>query len=288
MGTRSATAWLALAGLSLTSTALADVQGQATLGNLRVTLFDLDLSDAITPSITFSLPDAGTYYYERGSLSMSYWGYASDYSFNESYDKSVRMSPGKPETLGFSSGSHAEIGATYSHSSPLGQSMSLSARLGADQQHYYGISASAQSNTMNLTVSPNTAAVFSMDLAFAGTTSALPSHSQYLYLNASMYTVDVNGYLYAGDDTAMRIGSSAYDVLSMDDSDILSVAFSNTGDTERAGSLNFSMSLSAGLQPVSAVPEPSGYAMLLAGAALFGWRATGRRPTHRMRSLTAA
>jgi hypothetical protein len=172
---------------------------------------------------------------------------------------------------------HAGAEASTTHATALGQSLSGSLQLGAnDEQTTFTLMALAYGGNWHFTLSPNTGVTFTADFTLDGTTTLLPSHDQSLYARAFLFAFDRQRVMYYSDEGTMEVGTRAGVPLAIDDSDILSVSMNNPGPAASPGELSLNLRFSASLQPVSAVPEPSSWAMLLAGG-LFGLLHARRR-----------
>jgi len=266
---------LALACALGSAPALADVQGQARLGNLRFTLFDLAPGDAVTPSLAWGVPHDPARPRWTGGVSIGYESYGADGSWGESDSHYVDATPGGPATVEHAPGTHASISAAYAHPTPLGQLLSLSLRNAPLPDANTRMVGDVYGEQLLFTLSPHTRVSLSIDLSAGADTRPLRSHDEFLRFSAGLSVID---YLdYAGLDTdslVLETGTLPDMASGFDGTRSLTVDFSNDSGAARYASLSFSLASEAWATPLSAVPEPSSHAMLLAGAALFGWRRT--------------
>lgn len=264
---------LALACTLCSGAALAEVQGEATLGNLRFTLFDLDPDDAVTPSLAWALPPGQNWGTSSGGLSAAYNAAADDWSWSENYNRYVTAKPRAPAAIDYAPGAHAALSAAYAHPDPLGQVLSLSMRNAPLAEGQSEFRADVYAEQLVFRLSPNTRVSLSVDLSASASTLAQRSHGEYLRLLVSFGVVD---YLNYGDTDFINLqresGTWPGMAPGFAETGTLTVDFSNPYGSERYGDLHLSIGAVASAWPVSAVPEPSTHAMLLAGAVLFGWR----------------
>lgn len=265
---------LALACTLCSGPALAEVQGEATLGNLRFTLFDLDPDDAVTPSLEWVLPQDQYWGASNGSIWVNYNATADDWSWGEYYDRYAYPKPGEPASIDYASGTHASLSAAYAHPDALGQMLSLSVRNSPLEEGQSGLQGTVHSEPLVFILSPNTRVSLSIDLSASASAQAQSSHDEYLRFLANFSVID---YLtYGGDSDSIQLQREISTREGMapgfEETNTLTVDFSNPYGATRQGDLRVSLGAEAWTSPVSAVPEPSSQAMLLAGAVLLGWR----------------
>ncbi|WP_027866051.1 hypothetical protein [Massilia alkalitolerans] len=281
MAIRNGMRALAVAGAVMSGQAMADVQAHATVGNLRVSLFDLDLTDAVTPSLVFSVPPTVYREPDPGRIVLHYQNFSTGSS--ESVTRHVTAVPGMPASLAYSHGDHAAVDATLGHPSPAPETqvLSVSTRLGPGGNVETQSSGRVYADDVEFTLSPNTRASFSIELAVNGSTTPSASHLQNLEAFATFLVGGHDASDLAGDYALFGIGTYFDTPLAMDDTAVISVDFSNATGAERYGFLSFSAGATAWLTPVSAVPEAASWAMLPVGAILLGRRLQRtRRPAH--------
>lgn len=271
MAIRNGMRALAVAGAVMSGQAMADVQAQATVGTLRVSLFDLDLTDAVTPSLVFSVPPTVYREPDPGRIVLHYTdtGAGSGESVTR-YRSAVR---GQDLTLAYSHGDHAAVDAMLSHAGgPEAQALSASGRLGAGGHVETFTSSRVFGDDVEFTLTPNTRATFSIELAVTGATTPSATHRQNMEAFGTLLVGGHDATDLAGDYAIFGIGTQFDTPLAVDDTALISVDFSNTSATERYGFLSYSAGVQAWLTPVSPVPEPASWAMLPIGAILLGRR----------------
>lgn len=286
MGIRTGMRALALAGALASSHALADVQARASAGNLRVSLFDLDLTDSVTPSLVFSTPSHIGRVADPGRIILHYANRGVD--SEEGVTRHMRATPGMPASLAYSHGDHARVDAMLDHlgSAPQTQALSVSAWLGSGGHIETSASNRVFADDIVFTLSQNTRATFSIDLTLNGSTTASATHLQNIEAFATLLVGGHDGTDLEGNYAIFGLGTYFDTPLALDETAVVSVDFSNASQAERYGFLSFSAGAEAFVTPVSAVPEPRSWAMLAFGAVLLGRRLRRTRP-RRQRPSTA-
>lgn len=271
MKIRTAMGMLVLATAAWSQPALAEITAQATLGNLRVTLYDLDLTDSVTPSLTWGNPGGQSYVLSQGSA----WVRASSFDEDESelYNRSLIAEPTLPLDLSYSPGAHGAIRATYTHPEPLAQELALSSRSAPLGQGEAEIAGHVSGDFMLFTLSPNTRVSLSIDMDANASTRPSATHAEYYFVTGWLSIYDLSDS-FIGDGGYVLFGAGTIEgtSLTMDETVTLTGNFSNTTSNANFGRVTFGLQSEAWAKPVSAVPEPSAYALLLAGLALVGWR----------------
>lgn len=266
---------LVLACVAWSGPAAANSQGQSTMGNLRFTLFDLDLTDSVTPSLLWSIPDAPSGVMSQAWLTVGYS--VSDEHVRDSYLDARQALPGSPASLSFSPGPQASVETALAHPAPLGQLLSVRASISSGGQRDAFTTGEVQSDLLGFTLSPNTRVAFTVDLDITAGTQALAGYDEEIYAHGAIY---VNGHAPLGGSsstaTQLHTGTMPGSPLELDQTIGLSVDFSNATSNAGYGDVSFLLRSQARSWPVSAVPEPSSTVMLLAGFALFGWRRVTR------------
>ncbi|KFC71531.1 PEP-CTERM sorting domain-containing protein [Massilia sp. LC238] len=264
---------LAIACALASAPALADVQGQATLGNLRFTLIDLDPNDAVTPSLEWVLPQNQGWSGSNGYMSVMYDASSTDWSWGEYYNRYANPEARQPAQIDYAPGPHVSLSTAYAHPDPLGQLLSLSVETAPPAGAYTHLTADVRSEQLGFWLSPNTRVSLSVDMNGSAGAEEQDSHSEYLRLLLGFGVVD---YLTYGNRDEIRVqretGTAAGLAPGFAETGTLTVDFSNPYGYARWADLQLSLGAEAWASPISAVPEPSSHAMLLAGAALLGWR----------------
>lgn len=254
--------------------ALADATSQITLGNVRVTLTDLDPNDGIAPWIALnyeSLP------YLNGGAA----------SFTPDYDMQAYAHLGKHDTsslsdsvhTGWSSSSASVVGSTnlvgYTSLQANGQALS-----GVNGYGEYGAVASNYSST-SFMISANTAVSISVDASISvGTTQGYNSAQG----RAEHASGHVLLYIDGMDDDGNSLASEQYQELfagyqqAADGSFLgeqyswngtLTLSFNNTMAHEALANIYGEIGI-GGASVLAAVPEPTSSALTLGGLALLG------------------
>lgn len=261
--------------LALTAgSAIADATSQITLGNVRITLTDLDTSDGVSPWIALnyeSLP------YLNGGAA----------SFTPSYDMQAYAHLGKHDTTMLSdsvqtawSSSAASIAGSSNllgFTSLLASGQALS---GANGYGEYGALAANYSSTSFL-ISANTAVSISVDASISVATTVGYNSAQdraehanghvLLYIDGldddgNSLAVDQYMELYAGFQQSAD-GSFIGEQSSW--SGTLTLNFSNTAAHDQLANIYGEIGI-GGASVLAPVPEPSSYALALGGLALLG------------------
>lgn len=274
----------------------AAASAEATLSGFTVTLYDLNLSDGIGPSISFSNVSGYGSYVSASAQDASFGSQSSAaYSFTPFAPRSTSAAVGANNAQGSISGA-LSTGLTLSASGTAagwvehppegwccGDLTRFSASASANQ--YYG--------SLSFTLSANTLVVFSGSATLNATTTIGLQELPSPYYGASEQSsadlsLSVNGagpsgsqgssqsasdsaYLYAGYtyDYDYETGTYRYTGESRSLTKSVAVSFSNLSSGNLAGTLGVGVSVS-GSSSVSAVPEPSSYALFAAGLAVVG------------------
>lgn len=265
---------LALACAAWGGPALADSQGRATMGGLGFTLFDLDLTDSVTPSLTWSIPDAPSGLMSPGSVTVAYS--VTDEQVSDSYLDHRQALPGMPARLSFSPGPQASVDSALAHPGTLAQVLSVSAQIASGGQRDAFTTGEVFSDRYGFTLSPNTRVAFTVDLAFTASTQQIADYGGLIEAYGAIY-VNAHAPLGGGDSdaTLMHTGTLEGSPLELDQTVGLSVDFSNATPEAAYGDVYFLLLSQARSWPVSPVPEPASWVMLSFGAILLGWRRLG-------------
>jgi hypothetical protein len=260
--------------------AFATASSSAVVGNLIITLTDLNLADGIAPSLSFapnSIPGLHNEAKGWGDVSESYT--RDDYASAPSRDGTLSRQLDTAWSTSSGSVTTAANAAGYTAMSAQG-----SAKSGLDGYGKYFSQSYTGNSVSEFKLSPNTQVTFSIMAELKATTSmgynldadmAEYAHARVL-LNVGG-TIDgqwqndaaergVLAEYYVHDDNTVSGVSDSW-------SGLLSVSFSNIGSTTADAWLQgvaLSEGQSAVWDGVSPVPEPETYAMLLAGLALIG------------------
>jgi len=272
---------------------LAQVTSGATLGGLNYTLFDLDLSDATTPSLVFSVPD-GVAPPHTGRAGYTWINYTERVD-----NRAVLMQHG--------SNTYNGISQTSSWDGRTGTgTVTLSGRggTGMDQELMRSLEVSESSlvqaqltpyswsDAIYFTLSPGSRVTFTATLdawAEFDLADTHYGHAEVLGSLAIRNLLNVNND-YASDGRLFYGGTAPGGRPAFDENVLLSVSYENRGAAPVYAYAQIDLSGSAYTIPVSMVPEPSSWALLVAGAALLGWRGARRRtgPSYRRTASCAA
>lgn len=251
--------------------ALAQVTSGATLGNLNYTLFDLDLSDATTPSLVFSVPDGVAPPHNSRD------GYTSIH-----YAETVDYQPVLMQTGGTT---YNAISRTSSWDGRSGTgTVTLTGRggTGMDQQlirslevrESSGVQAQltpySWSDAVYFTLSPGAGVTFTATLgAWAGFDVADThyGHASVLGSLEIRNLLNVNND-HVGDARLFSGGTEPGGRPAFDENVLLSVTYENRGAAPVHAYAQMDLGGAAYTIPVSMVPEPGQLSMLLAGVLL--------------------
>lgn len=238
---------LSAAGLAFgASNAQAQSHAAASFGTLTFTLVDLDLSDGITPSITYS----------ASSSTVNARIYDSDgYSIDNQSDSSTSINPGISITSAYA-------GVT-STSIVNGTSVSVNGASVTDLVWFYG---DAQKTT-SYTLSANTGLIVSGTFT-ATVTGPQPTPTTYASLQSGGLIYITNAW---GEGLAQYTGGAwTYTGVDTNLSEDFTLTVTNAAATELNGTIlaNVYQGGSQGL--ISTVPEPETYGMMMAGLGLLG------------------
>lgn len=276
----------------------ASVSATATFSDFSVTLFDLNPTDGVTPTITWSNPYGNYATYTQASTydkngygvnngSSYHYGQldaANTTTANLSH-ASATASTGASSVAGTPSGSLSASGSAFATQTSGGTSFSATAydpyssyvtfTLSANTVAVFSAKATTQVATSvgydslhNTSESANASA--GLSVSGANGVNGSQSASDSLYANAS-YT-----YTYQQDPQTGKWGY-VYTPQSVTKSSTLSGSFVNLSSGAKTGSLSMWVSAS-GYSAIAAVPEPESYAMFLAGLGLVGAVVRRRRP----------
>lgn len=204
-------------------------------------LIDLDLNDQITPAISFTERIASTSHYDNGS------GVVDVDAIETFGTTSITRAFGSAATRSTATSSSVQAG--FELASPYFQLFS--------GQHFYG---------WDFEITPSTGILFrttaTLNAAHAGDGTR------------SLAKASMVGYLYHyGDESQEQ--SDFTDLVAIENgarSYTLS-GYLHSGQESLRGAFGIGTEATAAFYGISPVPEPSTYAMLLAGLGLLGWRA---------------
>lgn len=235
----------ALLGLCSMSPAMASTSATASIdwSTLSITLFDLDPSDGITPSFSWS------------AQSTQVLSFASTSSNDSSADWTSALS-----VLDAPATAWADAGVLHAESTRLASDLTP-----------YG-SAEAE-RTAGFSISAHTLALISVSASYAVSTGA-PTDAAFAGADLSTWGPAATGV--GVQENFGGIGSylEQFGLAPDAQSGTVSVTFANLTGALMGG--EFSVSVYAGTS-VAAVPEPGSYAMFLAGLGLMGLMARQRR-----------
>jgi PEP-CTERM motif len=277
----------------------AAASSSASLTDLTITLYDLNFTDGVTPSITFA---GNSYTYSWAYSTSPYEAVGGDYHVGTSpFDPSTHASSTSQSTASASSigstpttitGTTTVVGGLQTSGSANGTAGSL----GNDYSQY---AAQAWWNGWSgdsFTLSANTAVVFSATAAtsavvttgysealynweyaqgyaslYAAGPGASGNGSQSSFDSLQSYLTNQYNSVYDGDGNFLR-----YSPGSDSKSGTLGAAFVNFTGGSMSGTF-YAYAGADGHSYAAAVPEPETYAMLLAGLSVIGMQARRRR-----------
>jgi hypothetical protein len=267
----------------------ASVSATATFSDFSVTLFDLNPTDGVTPTITWNSSYSNyatytnAYTYDKNGYGANGYSYhygqldAANSSTATLSHASATASAGASSVAGTPSGSVSASGSAFATQTSGGTSFNATAY-------------DPYSSYVTFTLSANTVAVFSAKATTQATTSvgydSLNKTSESANASASLSvsgTNGVNGSQNASDSLYANASYSyiyqqnpqtgkweyVYSPQSVLNSGKLSGSFVNSSSGNKTGSLFMGVSVN-GYTNIAAVPEPESYAMFLAGLGLVG------------------
>ena len=265
----------------------ANATSSATIGNLVIILTDLDTADGISPWMTFTLPSFGVV--QSGNASFG--------AENSETQQAIRF--GAAEGGLYNASSHTDwstSSASLLTSKGIGGFTTLSAQgaanSGLDSSGNYMANASAAKTPYSeFTLSANTKLTFSVAADVkAQTTIGYNLDADMGEMASALAVLNLFGVANGGyqSDIQQHIAYATFDVrddnttMGVSDawSGILTASFVNDGAGVATGGLEvytYVEGISANWDGVTAVPEPSTYAMLLGGLGLIGAAARRRR-----------
>jgi hypothetical protein len=284
---RCLTAAFTLAALMVATPASAYVSSSATITDLRISLFDIDLSDGITPTIVFS-PDL------TGAETNSVNGNGIVYSAitGDQIDQAYYNSFGAGSSPTPLSGADAVPGvgvSSYVLASawPAGN-LELHAEGYAQPTpgtlvSYVAAARGPVNRGMQFVLSPNTVLIFSGLASVTATVATGGSSGSGLSEEASASTelnirgVGASGYPGASTQSARdTFGASSSDLGTVTLGRRTSVAFTNASSFYINGALGAEARVT-GFSNIAAIPEPSTTLLVLAGAGVLLLRGKYRR-----------
>ena len=249
----------------------------ASLGPIRVTLFDMDVLDGVDPSISF-----GTTGDANDTAAHVFLYRSSPEDQHEQYTNgAVQWAPVSASVNTSWGGASASLVGASTLLSPNGMTLSASGSVNnpisvgyfSYDYAYFVAGVEAPSSKTGFTLSANTAVMFS---ALSETTVSLsgPRTGSDDAHAATTMGISGLGALGSGSQTASDDNYSDVDwnssYLKASQSRRLGVSFLNLTNESMDGVFNTSVSASGGVYNIAAVPEPESYAMLLTGLGLMG------------------
>ncbi len=266
MGKMSAKLLLCVAAMCGAGPAFGQSSASASLINFSYSLVDLDLTDGITPSITFADPGAGLSF---ASVNLRDW---------EGFQIAADAEQGAY--------AFAPVSARASLPTARGEAaMSGSLVSGLSLQSRYTINdfgghlievENAVSSGAGFILSPMTSLILHADVALSafvdiGASSTLQGSAfTGIYMDVTPGFDNDAPVLVAGRTLSATTGES------LNDAATLALTVRNGGAVPVDNFLHMAIGGRGNLYSIPAVPEPSAWAMLLAGIGLLGYRAAKR------------
>ena len=248
----------------------AQVTSGATLGNLNYTLYDLDLSDANTPSLVFSVPDGVIPSYLGGGYT---WV---DYSHSV-YHHPVLVQDGSSTSDATSRTSTWDRWAgtgTTSVSGRGGTGMGQQLQYAIEAREWSGVQAQigtdSESDGVYFTLAPGTGVTFTATLTAWSETALGEDYYGMAQMLASLTVRNLENHNndYVSDGRAYFAGTEPGKPPPFDQSTLLTVSYENRGADPLYAFARMELDGTAYTIPVSMVPEPGQLSMLLAGVLL--------------------
>jgi len=254
-----------LASLMLCATATAQTTSTASVSGISYRLIDLDANDGIAPWLTFVYGSVMT---APSSLTVQF-----DNSDQQSSTLGAQQQD--PITLDQVNGTASAHGVLTSTGALSSLGLTVVANAAGDGSfNYKRATVQGSSGVTNFELSPMTAVVFTASSALTAQTTqyadwAVASSwiSLTTYVNGQpTYTQDYKS-LTSGYDLPLGSGATIETQL-----DLLRVGYANFSNSNSETSFNAgTFANSDGFYPAAPVPEPSAYAMLLAGLGLMAF-----------------
>jgi hypothetical protein len=254
--------------------ALATASSEASLGAVTITLYDLDLSDAVTPWIDFIgyADQAGSSVYGNASSNSPVFGSQSFAFIGPAYFSALS---------GSAATALSQSGAAIAGDGSLRGLQSMTASGSAQANSAYAATAWAPYNPYeSFSISANTLVSFSVQanvhIQTSGAYDGATGQRDYAVASASLF---VEGDGPGGDIGEQRSGTllsleSFAEPADYSTGAVLLASFVNLDTRDKVGILHLITDVygaSVLPTPVSSVPEPSTYTTLLAGLAMLTW-----------------
>lgn len=258
--TIAAAASLAVAGPAFASTA------DATLSNFQITLVDLDTSDGIAPSVVFENFQGGPFVAAESGTTANHFTdvHAGGSPFGDAASTSSQ---------------DAATGLAVLAGDAFGAGASVTASASATQLGTYGASTvwlGDGNSYVSFTLSAETRLVITGD-ASASVMSTINDPSADAWASVFLKLTDYTGLdnVSVGGAEAEQFSTNGAAPFMTTDAHHVEISFDNL-DTSSAGGIFFG-SVDASTSSLSAVPEPSGLMLALAGLGLLAWKGRTRR-----------
>jgi hypothetical protein len=251
-----------------TASSHAQVTSGATIGYLSYTLFDLDLSDANTPSLLLSIPEGVV---QPPSTRLGYTSLAYREQIGGrtvlSQEGNTLYQATSQATLWDGNAGMAIASLSSRHIPFRGQSLGQYVEIGAVPGAQAQVTLNSASDAVYFMLSPGAAVTF--NATFSGWAQIAPDENYYgmaeILGSLTVRTVGDPNNDVASDARLYSTGAEPGMPQDFDELVYLSVSYQNTGDDPFYGYVQMNLQGAASTTPVSMVPEPGQLPMLLAG-----------------------
>jgi hypothetical protein len=256
--------------------ALAQIRATASIVDLGYTVSDLDPDDGIAPTLTVGVPDA---HMGRVDQAHVWLDYTLDAPGGRINDRTTALAlPGSPVLASYAKAHGSAEGHVTGRQTWTSQAVSVGATVGNLGNYEVTVDAEAIGDSLAFTLAPRTRVSFTATInGWADGVGADPEFyglAQILGGLRVMSLTNPNSLQFTDGelfwDNTLNPAPLAFEY-----SLPLSVSFDNLSDAPAYVETQIELDMLLRTMPISAIPEPAPFAMLLAGGLLLGLR---RRP----------